>query len=519
MRDAPPRARSRALLAGALLGVSTLPGPFGPLAFVGMVPLLRVLNRGIPPRAAALPGFLAGLVFFGVSFGWVPLASAGGGMALPLAYLAGLPLLAAVFGGFSVAVAWIARASPSLALASAPGFWVALEFARSQEWLLAVPWAHLGYGLADWPLLCQGAGVAGLYGLSFWIVAVNAGWLLLPRLRPLARTALAAALLAPAALGVAALRGEEAGERAPLLRVAAVQPSTPEAERHRPERFQANLRRLLELSERALAEPADLLAWPESAYERRVGTSGDAFLGVIARQLGTPVVTGVWREPARADAHWTNGALLAEDGRTRWVAEKVHPVPVYERAAEGPASRLLARAGFWSGRFARGSPSGPALLGAPLSGASVPIGVLVCIDASYPELARGLRLSGARLLVAIANEAGTGAWSAALHGRATRLRAIENGVPVVRVANTGPSLWIDRRGRVRSSLPPGGPGAAAAALALAGAPPPYVAFGDGPVAASSAASALAAGLLAGPLRRRRAARVPSDPSHTQGASR
>jgi apolipoprotein N-acyltransferase len=467
-----------------------------------MVPLLRALAGGPPPREAAAAGFLSGLVFFGVSFGWVPLASAGGGMALPLAYLAGLPLLAAGLAGFSLVVAWVARSSPPVALAAAPGFGVALEFARSQEWLLGVPWAHLGYGLADWPLLCQGAGLAGLYGLSFWIVAVNAGWLLLPQLRLGARTVLAATLAAPAVLGIAVLRDGAPHDRAPVLRVAAVQPATPEGERHRPERLQPNLRRLLELSEHALAEPADLLAWPESAYERRVGASGDAFLGAIAHQLDTALITGAWREPPREGATWTNGALLAEGGRTTWVAEKVHPVPVYERAAEGPGTRLLARAGLWSGRFGRGAPPAPALVLAAIAGVRIPIGVLVCIDVSYPEQARRLRAEGARLLLTIANEAGTGAWSAALHGRAARLRAVENGVPVVRVANTGPSLWIDPRGRVTAQLPPGRAAAAAATLAIGGDPPPFVGIGDEAVAGSCAASALLAAALAQALRSR-----------------
>jgi apolipoprotein N-acyltransferase len=518
MKGQPGRAWGSALATGAILGASTLPGPLGPLAFVGMVPLLRVLAAGLSPRAAAGAGFASGLVFFGVCFGWLPSASVGGGMPLALAYLAGVLLLAAAFGGFAFAVARVARASPALALVAAPGFWVGLEFARSQEWLFSVPWAHLGYGLGDWPLLCQGAGVAGVYGLSFWIVAANAGWVLMPRLHPLPRAALAAALLVPVGFGAAALREDEAPD-GPVLRVAAVQPAIPEAERHRPERLQHNLRRLLELSESALAEPVDLLAWPESAYERRVDARGDAFLGTIAHQLGTPVVTGAWRGPDRGASAWSNAALLAQAGRTDWVAEKVHPLPVYERAPQGPLARLLARNDLWRGRFAQGAAPEPVLLRSALAGGGIAIGVLVCIDASYPDLARHLRASGARLLVTIANEAGTGAWSAQLHARAARLRAIENGVPVVRVANTGPSLWIDRRGRVREALSPGRAGAAAATLAVAGAPPLYVALGDGPVVAFLASTAVAAGALAEARSRRRAARaalVPYTPE-LQGA--
>jgi apolipoprotein N-acyltransferase len=492
-----PRSLSSALRAalasGALLGAAALPGPFGPLAFLGFVPLLRVLSPGLSPGRAAGAGFLAGLVCFGIGFGWVPRASSGG----LAAYLLALPLLAAVFGGFALLVATIGRRSPRLALVAAPGLWVALEYARSQEWVLSVPWAHLGYGLADWPLLVQGASVAGLYGLSFWIVAANAGWLLLPRLPVPLRPLGVALLLAPLAPGLAAWEeGDGVANEMDALRVAAVQPAIPEPDRHDPARFHPHLRELLELTDRALADgEVDLVAWPESAYERPAGAGGDAFLGAIANHFGAPILTGVWRSPDPGRATWRNAALLADDAGTRWVAEKVHPVPVYERAPDGFLVGALARAGLGSGRFARGEPGAPVELRRRDGAAPVPIGVLVCIDASYPELTRRLREAGARLLVVVANEAGTGAWSAALHTRAARLRAIEGRVPVVRVANTGPTHWIDASGRSVAELPAGAT-AGASSLALAGPASAFVSLGDARLVAAFAATALVAALLA-----------------------
>jgi apolipoprotein N-acyltransferase len=281
-----------------------------------------------------------------------------------------------------------------------------------------------------------------------------------------------------------------------VLRVAAVQPAIPEPDRHDPARFHPHLRGLLELTDRALAGGAvDLVAWPESAYERPAGGGGDAFLGAIANHLGAPLVTGVWRAPDPGEAAWRNAALLADDAGTRWVAEKVHPVPLYERAPDGLLVAALARAGLGSGRFARGAPSAPAELRRTGGGAPAPIGVLVCIDASYPELARRLRAGGARLLVVVANEAGTGAWSAALHARAARLRAIEGRVPVVRVANTGPTLWLDAYGRSVAELPAGA-ASGAAALNLAGPVSPFVSLGDAALVAAFAATALVAALVA-----------------------
>ena len=179
-----------ALLTGALLAGASLPLPIGPLAFVGLAPLLRALVQPRSLGVAFRDGLVAGLLFFGIGFGWVFQSQVGGGLSLPLAYALAIPLLSTSFGVFALATAWVARRSRGLALAATPGLWVGIEFARSQEWLLAVPWYHLGYALADWPSLVQGASVFGLYGLSAWIVAVNAGLVGMSRLSAPARCVL-----------------------------------------------------------------------------------------------------------------------------------------------------------------------------------------------------------------------------------------------------------------------------------------------------------------------------------------
>lgn len=245
------------------------------------------------------------------------------------------------------------------------------------------------------------------------------------------------------------------------------------------------------MTEGVIPEQPDLLVWPESAYEGNLSPGGDAFLSAIANGFDTPLLTGAWRVP-RPGAQLRNAALLVErGGKLVHAADKVHPTPIYERAPSSEVSRWMARLGLWSGQFEPGEPADPIQI-ARAAGNPVMVGVLVCLDSSYPALARELRKRGARLLVIVSNEAGTGSWSARVHARIARFRAVETRSPIVRVGNTGPTRWIDSRGRVLRDLAPGASGAAAQDLALAGPAPPAVHVGDIPVVASAVGLGLAA---------------------------
>ena len=471
------RALSRGAISGALLGIVSLPLPFGPVAFVALAPVLAGIDRGMRPGAAALAGFVAGCLYFGIGFGFVFFASVGGisPSFFFFLYVPGAALcLSALFAG----LARLRRAGRPAPLLAAPAAWVVFEWLRSSG-PAGIPWLHLGYALSDWPPLVQSADWVGLYGISLWVVAVNAGIVVAMRGIPLRRAVMLAALLALPLLRAPLASSSDPSR--PTLRVAAVQPALDESRRHVPEHFDANLRRLLALSEAAQAEEPDLIVWPESAWERLPAWGEDAFLSAVANSLGTPLLTGAWRRP-RGGLYWLrNSAVLAEPGHeVVVVADKVHPVAVYERAPDSVLARFLLRHRFWGGRFEPGEPSAlTALRGS--DGSLVQVAVLVCIDTSYPSLARELRRRGARLFVEVSNEASTGRWSARLHARVSRFRAVETRTPLVRVANTGPSQWFDERGRLVASLPEREPRSGAHALALAGSAPPSVVLGDGPV--------------------------------------
>jgi apolipoprotein N-acyltransferase len=108
-------------LSGALLGIASLPAPQGLLGFVALAPLLAAIDRGAAVRTAGSAGFLAGVLQFGIGFGFVPFATVGGGLALPVAYLVGVTALALGTAVYAASLSWMRRSSRLLPLSSLRG--------------------------------------------------------------------------------------------------------------------------------------------------------------------------------------------------------------------------------------------------------------------------------------------------------------------------------------------------------------------------------------------------------------
>lgn len=463
-----------------MLAGATAPGPLGPLGFVALVPLLATAVSTRSVRAGLGAGASCGVVFFGAGFHWVPANV--GGAALGAAFAAGVPLLAAyvasVGAGLTALARWLGR---GVALAAAPAAWVAAEAMRTSG-PLGTPWLRLGDALAAWPVLAQPASVGGVALLSGWIVAVNAAltWIVVGGRRRAVAAALAA-ILAPVVFGQLRLErvgGAPRASQAGAVSIAAIQPNIAAGERHARARFDDNLGRLLALSRTARDAGAELVVWPEGAFERVGNEEGHLFLGSVSTHLGLPVLAGLRRSaPGAPDARWNSLALSMPDGTSRIAGDKVRPVPFYERAADFPLARLLADLGWWPGAVR--AAASPGVIDAELAASrSVRLGVLLCIDAAHPDLARDLRLRGADLLVNPANEAEAGAWPARQHAAIARLRAIETGLPLVRVANTGPSTWVDGFGREIARIEASSPGASVGPLPPRLPMTPYARWGD-----------------------------------------
>jgi apolipoprotein N-acyltransferase len=452
-----PRRWALPALSGLLLGIAYLPGPFLVLNLTAFVPLCGWLaaERARPPLARFQAGFVFGLVAYLIAFHFMYSMLAFSWLAV-LLYV-GMTLAIAVRVGLEVALlGWLRERTGRPFSLLLPVVWIAFEWAQSWG-ELKMTGEHLAHTVAGYPFLLQFADLVGHYGVGAVLLGINGlvfetieGWG-----RPAGRRAgTVLALLVVAILGYDAWAWTRPPAVEGNVRVGIVQPNVPIRVKHDPAADDEQARTLSELSRRAAERGAELIVWPESARPKplyhwldRPDTFAMADVQDLARELDAAFLVGVEyvRLRSREDYELYNAAVAVDaQGRMldRWGA-KVYLVPFTEGV---PFQRLLnplvqGRGGHWrwlAGGFDPGRES------ALIDVAGARVGVLVCYEQLFPDLARQLRRRGAELQVVITNDAW---WARSLfqqyQANALRLRAIENRTAYVRAANTGIYLLVE----------------------------------------------------------------------------
>ena len=416
-------------------------------------------------RCAFGAGWAVGFGYFVVSLYWLGAAFLVEpdkfAWALPLGVL-GLPALLAFFPAFGFALAalfWRPGAARVFALAAGLGL---SEFARGALFT-GFPWNGYGMALAAWTPLAQAASVVGLYGLTLLVVLLGAAPATLAdarahRVRPAALAGVALAALA--AFGALRLAGGSVA-MTPGVRLRIMQPNLPQDAKFKPAAGQEILRAYLELSDRstspATAGLADVthLIWPESPFPFALNREPQA-LTTLAAALGgrTTLLTGAIRVDEKNRAY---NALAAVDSSGKIVAsyDKVHLVPFGEYLPFGGVLRALGLRHFIAlpGGFEPGAQR--RAMHAPGLPAFQP---LVCYEAIFPGEVTPQTPDGERpaFLLNVTNDGWFGRTAGPhQHLAQARLRAVEEGLPLVRAANTGISAVIDPYGRVMNYLPLG----------------------------------------------------------------
>ena len=443
-----------AAVSGVLLAAAFPRPALWPLGWIGLLPLLLVMRKR--PFAS---GLTAGIGFFASALYWLNIVmTTYGGLDPVLAGLAYLLLVIYLAGYFAVAT-WLAcRCEQRLripVLLSFPVLWVALEYLRGLL-LSGFPWALLGYSQQNLPIAIQSADVTGVYGVSLLLVAVNAAlaWLIRePRRRSAQLGAACVLLMTLTHLGYGAWQLSRPLEvRSATLDVALIQGNIDQGRKWDPAYRQTNLGHYLHLSRQAQRNSSpDLLIWPEAAtpFYLQDPSAEATQVKQLPMELGTTLLLGspAYQTDENGRRHYTNSAFLLDGVDNAQRSDKIHLVPFGEYVPLGNWLGFIDKLVVGVGDFLPGTVRPLALDGRRL-------GVLICYEAIFPELARDYVRNGVGLLVNLTNDAWFGNSSAPYqHLAMSRFRAIENRIWLARAANTGISALVSPSGRVTEAVP------------------------------------------------------------------
>ncbi|MDR0355411.1 MAG: apolipoprotein N-acyltransferase [Deltaproteobacteria bacterium] len=438
-----------------------------PLTFLCLIPLWLAIKGQKPGRAFFL-GWIYGLALGLTSFYWLGEVMSGYGGLGPFAGNVILVLLAAFLALYQAIWALLmARFSDRLPpldarLAATPllgaALWAGLDYLKNTIFT-GFNWTPLAGGLAGDLRMLAAADLVGVYGLT--LPTAMASLLLAEaiRLRRNFKAALASAVSGLLIIIALFLYGHErlkdfsppspAGES---KTIAVLQPSVPQNQKWAPafrEEILGRFENLLRLAEQSRPW---LTVWPETAvpFIYALDLPETLWLDDLIRQNRLAMLVGL----ASADyddegyVRLQNKAWLLEGSKTLGSYGKSHLVPFGEYvplADDLPflkwpfAQGLLGAAGSYS----------PGEAGPPLVYQDVQIGLMICFESIFPQMAREKVGDGANLLIVTTNDAWFGLSMAPdQHLAQSVMRSVENRRPLIRAANNGISALIDPAGRI-----------------------------------------------------------------------
>ena len=485
-----------AFLAGLASACAFAPLSIGPLMIAGFCALLLLLRRAAGMRGALALGWAFGLGQFALGLNWIATAfTFQAAMPASLGWVAVVLLSAylAVYPAMATGLAWrYARTDPlrlGLLLAAA---WLVTEWLRGTMFT-GFAWNPVGVSLLTTPL-AQLSPFIGTYGLS--AVAVLGGTVFaLAFTRDLAikRQAAWLALVLAAATGIGWLRDGPAPAGTKTARI--VQPNIGQENKHDPAFDEETYKRLTALTGRPTTTPR-LVFWPEAAIPDYLEDEPHARYRLASLlSAGDVLVTGgtaIERDAAGRPVGGRNSLFVVmPDVTLRGRYDKAHLVPYGEYL---PARPILSAIGlsrlvpgdldFWPG-------PGPRTLAVPGYGR---MGVQICYEIVFSGEVVD-RDDRPDFLFNPSNDAWFGRWGPPQHLAQAQLRAVEEGIPVIRSTPTGISAVVDARGHLLASLPWRKAGRIDAVIPGVLPPTPFARFGN-LLSFAFAALLVAAGWLA-----------------------
>jgi apolipoprotein N-acyltransferase len=479
--------------AWTLLALGTPPLPLGFLSPIVLVPWLLSL-RGLSKSQAATLTFWTSLPAQAIHFYWIIHVvqagywlAIGGGLIVLLIYLSCYPaFLAAFYAGL---LQKFTKPSSSTLLGRHPGLsqlcfvlcfgsvWTAVEVLRSWG-EMSFPWNPLAAQWGNWPLMLQSTAWIGGFGLSFILIALNLSFAIgistlknrdIKNLRSLGPSIPwfvfpVLLLLGLALWGQIQLQKTEP-KATPQLTAVLVQPSVPQQLKWDPEFFDALMDSTWNTLLKASLQKADLIVLPETAMPDFMANQPEWELRIraLAQELQSPILIGAL--DFQADPNPTNpkgmkyfNSIFMFHGHVNPQAANPQQLEIYRKVRLVPFSEALPFNGIipvvnfvdlGEGDFSPGP--GPQIF---YTRSKVAWSPAICYEIIYPAFVREQVRLGAGVLVEMTNDGWFGrSTQLEQHKNLVRLRAVENGIPILRATNTGVTAAIDAQGRVLAEIP------------------------------------------------------------------
>ncbi len=451
--------KTTAFLCGSL-GVLALP-PYYQWwwLFIVFSIILEQLKTAVSAKKALSIGYCFGFGFFAFGFNWVNnallVAPEKTGWLVPIAFLAS----GAFFGLFTAFPAYLAykfkKNFISLYL-TFPAFMVLFEWLRS--WILTgFPWNLWGYALAFNLPMIQTAAIWGTYGLSFLVILITSAPTLFLNYKTKKSSVITAIIIficplllwSYGTLRIKNLQNSEPSDTTIRL----VQPSIPQSLKWSKELAEDHFSKYIELSGTPSAHKINMTIWGETASPFPLDLDETArMLSVQNIMPDSYLTTGLVRyERDYYDGYQLlNSALIInKQGLIEDFYDKTHLVPFGEYI---PLRRFLPQ---WIkpvtgtiSDFKAGS--GAKIINLPNI---PPFGILICYEIIFPHQIINPN-HRPEWLINLTNDGWYGISSGPYqHFVSTQLRAVEEGITIVRSANSGISGIINRYGKILATLP------------------------------------------------------------------
>mgnify|MGYP001591777259 CR=1 FL=1 len=413
-----------------------------PLAWIALVPFFASID-GKSISIRFLIGIFYGIVSYSLLLQWLWPVHWAGTVLLVLAMAIGPVVFALLYRPIN---------QPLWDCVYVPALWVASEWARTIT-LKGFCWG-LGYSQSFEPALIQLASWTGPYGVGFVIVFVNHCLyqsLKTPLKRKMYIGLAASMFLIVYTTGLWSIRTHEK-ETEPLL-VCAIQPNISPVKKLSLKDFDDNIQSQVTLTEKALlGRPVDMIVWPETSFGADVFKDSVWYPRLKEISVENNAVFLFGAVPFIKGESFNSAVVLDQKGNLAGIHHKQFLVPISEYQPKWIAFSIFRnilnnhRFNFTPGK------KHDAFNVTGEYRRSFRFGTVICSETCYPSLSRKLAQEGAGFIIAILNDGWFNQPAALMmHAENAIMRAVESGLDIVSVGNTGWTFQVNARGVIDKS--------------------------------------------------------------------